>query len=65
MKIKSCIDWKRSVYIPILKEGDAKECTNYNTIALISCVSKVMLKVLQQRLLPHMEQEAPDVHDGI
>ena len=43
-------DWKRSVFIPIPKKGNAKECSNYCTIALISCTSKVMLKILQVRL---------------
>ena len=43
-------DWKRSVFIPIPKKGNAKECSNYRTIALISCASKVMLKILQARL---------------
>ena len=43
-------DWKRSVFIPIPKKGNAKECTNYHTIALISDPSKVMLKILQVRL---------------
>ena len=43
-------DWKRSVFIPILKKGNAKECSNYHTIALISHASKVMLKILQARL---------------
>ena len=43
-------DWKRSVFIPILKKGNAKECSNYYTIALISHISKVMLKILQARL---------------
>ena len=43
-------DWKRSVFIPIPKKGNAKECTNYHTIALISHASKVMLKILQVRL---------------
>ena len=43
-------DWKRSVFIPILKKGNAKECSNYRTIALISHASKVMLKILQARL---------------
>ena len=43
-------DWKRSVFIPILKKGNAKECSNYPTIALISHASKVMLKILQARL---------------
>ena len=43
-------DWKRSVFIPIPKKGNAKECSNYHTIVLISCASKVMLKILQARL---------------
>ena len=43
-------DWKRSVFIPIQKKGNAKECSNYRTIALISLTSKVMLKILQARL---------------
>ena len=43
-------DWKRSVFIPIPKKGNAKECSNYRTIAIISCASKVMLKILQARL---------------
>ena len=43
-------DWKRSVFIPILKKGNAKECSNYRTIAFISQASKVMLKILQARL---------------
>ena len=43
-------DWKRSIFIPIPKKGNAKECSNYHTIALISHTSKVMLKILQTRL---------------
>ena len=43
-------DWKRSVFIPIPKKGNAKECSNYHTTALISHASKVMLKILQARL---------------
>ena len=43
-------DWKRSVFIPVPKKGNAKECSNHHTIALISCASKVMLKILQARL---------------
>ena len=43
-------DWKRSVFIPILKEGNAKECSNYRTVALLSHASKVMLTILQARL---------------
>ena len=47
-------DWKRSLFIPIPKKGNAKECSNYRTIALISHASKVMLKILQARLQPYM-----------
>ena len=54
-------DWKRSVFIPILKKGNAKECSNYRTIALISHTSKVMLKILQARLQQNMNYELPDV----
>jgi len=50
-------DWKRSVFIPISKKGNAKECSNYYTIALISHASKVMLKVLQARLQQYMNCE--------
>ena len=50
-------DWKRSVFIPIPKKGNAKECSNYRTIALISHASKVMLKVLQARLQQYMNCE--------
>ena len=57
-------DWKRSVFIPIPKEGNAKECSNYCTIALISHASKVMLKILQARLQQYMNQELPDVQAG-
>ena len=56
-------DWKMSVFIPILKKGNAEECSNYHTIALISHVSKVMLKILQMRLQQYMNQE-PDVQAG-
>ena len=55
-------DWKRSVFIPIPKKGNAKECSNYCTIALISHASKVMLTILQARLQQHMNRELPDVH---
>ena len=55
-------DWKRSVFIPISKKGNAKECSNYRTIALVSHASKVMLKILQARLQQSMNQELPDVH---
>ena len=50
-------DWKRSVFIPILKKGNAKECSNYRTISLISHASKVMLKILQARLQQYMNRE--------
>ena len=54
-------DWKRSVFIPIPKKGDAKEFSNYCTIAHISHASKVMLNILQARLQQYMNQELPDV----
>ena len=54
-------DWKRSVFIPIPKKGNAKEYSNYCTIALISQASKVMLKILQARLQHYMNHELPDV----
>ena len=54
-------DWKRSVFIPIPKKGNAKECSNYCTIALISHTSKVMLKILQARLQKYVNHELPDV----
>ena len=54
-------DWKMSVFIPICKKGNAKECSNYCTIALISHASKVMLKILQARLQQYVNQELPDV----
>ena len=57
-------DWKRSVFIPIPKKGNAKECSNYCTIALISHASKVMLKILQARLEQHVNHELPDVEAG-
>ena len=57
-------DWKRSVFIPIRKKGNAKECLNYCTIAFISHPSKVMLKILQARLQQYMNQELPDVQTG-
>ena len=53
-------DWKRSVFIPIPKKGNAKECSNYHTIALISHASKVMLKILQARLQQYVNRELPD-----
>ena len=57
-------DWKKSVFIPILKKGNAKECSNYHTIALISHASKIILKILQVRLQQYMNQELPDVQIG-
>ena len=54
-------DWERSVFIPIPKKGNAKECSNYCTIALISHASKVMLKILQARLHQYVNCELPDV----
>ena len=57
-------DWKRSVFIPVPKKGNAIECPNYCTIALISHASKVMIKVLQARLQQYVNHELPDVHTG-
>ena len=57
-------DWKRSVFIPIAKKGNAKECSNYHTITLISHTSKVMLKILQARLQQYMNCELPDIQAG-
>ena len=57
-------DWKRSVFIPIPKKGNAKECLSYRTIALISHTSKVMLKILQARLQQYMNSELLDVQAG-
>ena len=57
-------DWKRSVFIPIPKKGNAKECSNYHTIGLISHASKVVLKILQSRLQPYVNHELPDVQAG-
>ena len=57
-------DWKKPVFIPILKKGNAKECSNYHTIALISHASKVMLKILQARLQQYVNHELPDFQDG-
>ena len=56
--------WKMSVFIPISKKGNAKECSNYHTTALISHISKVMLKILQARLQQYMNHELPDVQAG-
>ena len=54
-------DWKRSVFVPIPKKGNAKECSNCCTIALISHTIKVMLKILQARLQQYVNRELPDV----
>ena len=58
-------DWTRSVFIPIPKKGNAKECSNYRTIALISHISKVMLKILQATLQKYVNHELPDVQAGV
>ena len=57
-------DWKRSVFISIPKKGNAKECSNYRKISLISHTSKVMLKILQARLQQYVNHELPDVQVG-
>ena len=57
-------DWKRSVFIPIPKKGNAKECSDYHTIALISHTSKVMIKILQARFQQYVNCELPDVQTG-
>ena len=57
-------DWKRSIFIPIPKKGNAKKCSNYHTIALISHISKVMLKILQASLQQYVNQELPDFQAG-
>ena len=57
-------DWKRSVFVPIVKKRNAKQCSNYCTIALISHASTVMLKILQARLRQYMSPELPDVQAG-
>ena len=57
-------DWKRSVFIPIPKKGNDKECSNYCTTALISYTSKVMLKILQARLHRYVNRELPDTQAG-
>ena len=58
------LDWKRSVFIPIPKKGNAKDCSNYRTIAVISHTNKVMLKILQARLQQYMNCELPNVQAG-
>ena len=57
-------DWKGSVFIPIQKKGNAKEYSNYHTVALISHASKVMLKILQARLQQYVNRELPGVQAG-
>ena len=57
-------DWKRSVFIPIPKKGNPKECSNYCTIALTSHATRVMLKILQDRLQQYMNHGLPDVQAG-
>ena len=57
-------DWKSSVFIPIPKKGNAKECSNYCTIALILHANKLMLKILQARLQRYVNRELPDVQSG-
>ena len=57
-------DWEVSVFIPIPKKGNAKECSNYRTIAPISHASKVMLKILQARLQHYVNRELPDIQAG-
>ena len=58
------VHWRRSVFIPIPKKGNAKECSNYRTIALISHASKVMLKIFQARLQSYVNCEIPNVKAG-
>ena len=57
-------DWKKSVFITIIKKGNAKECSNYHIMALISHASKVTVKFFQVRLYQHVNCELPDVHPG-
>ena len=57
-------DWKMSLFIPIPKKGSIKECSNYHTIALISHISKVMLKIIQARVQQYVNHELPDVQTG-
>jgi len=61
---QSALDWKRSVFTPIPKKGNAKECSNYRTIALISHASKVILNILQSRLQQNVNRELTDVQAG-
>ena len=57
-------NWKRLIFIPIPKKGNAKECSNYQTTAIVSYASKVMLKIFQGRLQKYMNQELPDIKTG-
>ena len=57
-------DWKSSVFIPVPQKGNAKECSKYHTVALISYASKVMLKIFQARLQQYMNCELPDAQPG-
>ena len=57
-------DWKRAVFITIPEKGNAKECSNYHTIAFISDAGKLMLKILQARLQQYVNRELPDVQAG-
>src|SRR5574337_1808627 len=57
-------DWKRAVFIPIPKKDNAKDCSNYHRIALISHASKVVLKILQPRLQQYVNRELPDIQAG-
>ena len=57
-------EWKRSVFIPIPKKGNPRECSSYSTVALISHASKVMLKILQLSLQQYVDRELPDVQAG-
>ena len=57
-------DWKRSVFIPIPKKSNGKECSNYHTVALMSHASKVIFKILSARLQQHVNHELPDVQAG-
>ena len=63
-KLSSGQDWKRSVFIPISKKGNAKECSNYRMIALISHASKAMLKILQARFQQYVNRKLPDLQTG-
>ena len=63
-KTQQSQDWKRSIFIPVPKKGNTKECSDYCTIALISHTSKVMLKILQARLKYYVNREFPDVQAG-